>query len=94
MLANEQINYVEFPSKDINVTKVFFETVFGWKFKDYGPEYTAFSNAGMNGGFYKADLASTVDNGSALIVFYSNNLESTQAKVEGARGKIVKSIFG
>ncbi|MDA1354556.1 MAG: VOC family protein, partial [bacterium] len=67
--------------------------VFGREFTDYGPEYMAFSNAGLDGGFYKADLSSSTQNGAALTVFYSNQLEQTQVKVEAAGGQIVKPIF-
>jgi len=31
--------------------------------------------------------------GGALITFYSNNIESTQAKIEASNGVIVKEIF-
>ena len=93
MRNHETINYVEFPSKDISMTKLFFETVFGWSFEDYGPEYTAFSGAGLDGGFYKSDLVSSTKNGAALIVFYSNNLDETLAKVKDSGGVVVKDIF-
>jgi predicted enzyme related to lactoylglutathione lyase len=93
MNEHEKINYVEFPAKDIAATKNFFSSVFGWQFTDYGPEYTAFSNAGLEGGFYKADLNASSEKGGALIVFYSEALESTQAKIEGAGGSIIKPIF-
>ena len=77
MNEHEKINYVEFPAKDLEATKAFFTSVFGWSFVDYGPEYTAFSNQGIDGGFYQSDLASTTANGGALIVFYSKDLENT-----------------
>jgi len=93
MEHHEKINYVEFPSKDIDVTKSFFAAAFGWEFVDYGPDYTAFNNAGINGGFYKKDQAATVESGSALIVFYSRDLEKTQDKVEQAGGTIKRAIF-
>ena len=93
MNEHEKINYVEFPSKDIQATKDFFNHAFGWSFKDFGPEYSAFSNQGLDGGFYKADLASSTNNGAALIVLYSDDLESTQEKVKKANGNIVKPIF-
>ncbi len=56
-------------------------------------EYTAFSNAGIRGGFYQSDLMVSTGNGSALIVLYSKNLEQTTAKIEAAGGSIVKPIF-
>ena len=93
MNAHEKINYVEFPTKDIEATKAFFTAVFGWVFVDYGPDYSAFSNAGIDGGFYKSEATATRENGSALIVFYSKTLEETQAKLEAAGGKIVKPTF-
>ena len=93
MNEHEKINYVEFPATDIQATKKFFMQAFGWSFQDYGPNYSAFSNQGLDGGFYKADLKSKTDNGAALLVFYSNALESTLDKVIKANGVIVKPIF-
>ena len=93
MNEHEKINYVEFPAKDIAATKAFFSAVFDWSFVDYGPDYIAFSNQGIDGGFFKSDLSISTDNGSALIVFYSNALEKTQLKIENAGGKIIKPIF-
>jgi predicted enzyme related to lactoylglutathione lyase len=93
MNEHEKINYVEFPAKNIEATKNFFTAVFNWSFVDYGPEYTAFSNEGLDGGFFKSDLTVSTNNGSALIVFYSNDLEKTQSKIESAGGSIIKPIF-
>ena len=36
---HHKINYIEFPSTDIERTKQFYATVFGWSFLDYGPDY-------------------------------------------------------
>ena len=93
MNEHEKINYVEFPAKKIEATKDFFTTVFAWSFQDYGPDYTAFSKAGLDGGFYRSDLSVSTAEGSALIVFYSQDLEQTQAKIERAGGAIIKPIF-
>ena len=93
MNQHEKMNYVEFPAKDLAGTKAFFESVFGWSFVDYGPEYTAFENQGLDGGFFQSDLASSTEKGAALIVFYSNQLETTVAKVEKAGGSILRPIF-
>ncbi len=93
MKEHEKINYVEFPAKDIEATKAFFISAFGWTFVDYGSEYTAFSDEGLDGGFYKSDLSVSTEAGSALIVFYSKDLERTQSKIENAGGTIIKPIF-
>ena len=93
MNEHEKINYVEFPATDIGVAKSFFTVAFGWSFTDYGPDYTAFSDEGLDGGFFKSDKVVSTENGSALIVFYSSALEETKDKIEKAGGSIIKPIF-
>lgn len=93
MLAHEKINYVEYPARDLDATKRFFQEAFGWVFEDYGPNYVAFSGQGLDGGFFKSELTARTSQGSALIVFYSKHLEETLAKVVAARGEVVKPIF-
>ena len=44
MNVHEKINYVEFPSNDLIETKRFFKQVFG-------PDYSAFDDQGIDGGF-------------------------------------------
>jgi len=93
MNRHEMLNYVEFPSKNLRETKTFFEKAFGWSFVDYGPDYTAFSGQGLDGGFFKADLYSCTEKGAALLVFYSSDLEATLEKVITSGGKVVRAIF-
>lgn len=91
--TNAKINYVEFPARDIESTKAFFTEVFGWSFEDFGPDYAAFSNQGIDGGFYRCDKASIADAGGALVILYSDSLEDVQGRVVRAGGNIVKPIF-
>ncbi|TWU23292.1 Glyoxalase-like domain protein [Novipirellula galeiformis] len=93
MNEHEKLNYVEFPCNDLAATKSFFQDAFGWSFVDYGPAYSAFTGEGLDGGFFQSDQAALTSNGSALLVFYSQKLEATQAKVESAGGTIIKPIF-
>lgn len=47
-----QIDYIELPASDIEKSKTFHSSVFGWKFEDYGPDYTSFRDGRMaDGGF-------------------------------------------
>ena len=93
MNIHGKINYVEFHSSGLALTKRFFGEVFGWEFQDYGPEYVAFSGAGLDGGFFLSDKSSSAEAGAVLVVFYSERLEETLAKVEAAGGKITRPIF-
>ncbi|MAO39348.1 MAG: glyoxalase [Pseudohongiella sp.] len=92
-MATEKINYIELPATDIEGTKRFFAKAFGWEFIDYGPDYAAISGAGLDGGFYKSTLRATTETGSALMVLYSTDLETSLGNVKNAGGKIVKPIF-
>ena len=87
------IDYVEMPSKDIAATKHFFSGLFGWEFQDYGPDYAAFDDGRMTGGFYKAEKTSDVASGSPLVVFYHAALEETSVKVKKLGGEITREIF-
>ncbi|MBU2713989.1 VOC family protein, partial [Zooshikella harenae] len=93
MKAHEKLNYVELPAHDLSRTKKFFSAVFDWIFEDYGPGYTAFTNQGLDGGFYQSELKSLTSHGAALLVFYSDDLVSTQSKIETHGGEITKPIF-
>lgn len=93
MHTHEKLNYVEFAAKDLAATKTFFTAVFGWEFVDYGPEYSAFSNQGLDGGFYHSDACSRTANGGALLVFYSADINATLDKVEQSGGDVIQPIF-
>ncbi len=93
MKKTGMIDYVEIPSRDLEATRAFFASAFGWFFVDYGPEYVAIENAGMDGGFYRSDSVSSPENGSVLVVLYSSELEETVAKVTAAGGTVVREIF-
>ncbi len=94
---NLQVDYIEFPATDIEATKRFYQDVFGWKFQDYGPDYTSFLDGRLAGGFNKdAEIAGADGKKTRgpLIVIYATSLEDTYAKVTKAGGKIVREIFG
>ncbi|MFB1484847.1 VOC family protein [Corallococcus sp. RDP092CA] len=87
---HHRIDYIELPAKDLAEAKRFYGAVFGWKFEDYGPDYTSFMDGRMNGGF---DKEREVSRGGVLLVLYSRDLDATLAKVREAGGRIVKDTF-
>lgn len=89
-MKNNTINYVEFLAKDLETIKRFYQTAFGWEFKDYGLNYVSFSESGLEGGFEKTDHE--IVNG-ALVVLYHENLCLVKQKVIDAGGTISKDIF-
>ncbi|RYD65015.1 MAG: VOC family protein, partial [Verrucomicrobiaceae bacterium] len=93
MRPDNSIDYLEFASKDIEATKAFFITVFDWKFEDYGPDYVAFEDGRMTGGFFLSEKVSTAAEGAPLVVFYHSDLEGMKSGVEKAGGVIKRDIF-
>lgn len=92
MSSNEndgRIDYIEFQAKDLERTKTFYGEVFGWKFTDYGPDYTSFEDGRLTGGFHRGDATP----GGSLAVIYAVDLEAMQARIETFGGTIVKPIF-
>ena len=89
-MTDNHINYVEFMANDLNQVKTFYTRAFGWQFTDYGPEYTAFSESGLQGGFYFSEEKIVQ---GALVVLYHHHLESVLETVKATGGSIVKDIF-
>ncbi len=87
------INYIEFPANDFDAIQAFYENAFGWHFTDHGPEYRAFSDDKLEGGFYKSPKHSSTKNGAALVILYAKNLKAVRDHVIAAGGTIVTDIF-
>ena len=85
-----QIDYVEFGALDIAATQVFYAGLFGWKFTDYGPDYTSFEDARIAGGFARVEK---IARGGPLVVIFAADLEAMEARVKAAGGVIVREIF-
>jgi hypothetical protein len=93
-MADIRINYLEFASKDLAATKLFFREVFNWQFTDYGPDYVAFEkSAGLDGGFYASESVSQTSNGAPLVVFHAADLNAIEKTIVDHGGIILKPIF-
>lgn len=90
MATNNHINYLELYSNNLAETKAFYTQVFGWRFTDYGPNYTAFENAGLEGGFEHTD--EPIVNG-ALTVLFHNDLDFIKEAILNAGGTLDKDTF-
>ena len=90
MNAHHSINYIEFPADDLMAVKKFYTEAFGWEFTDYGPEYIAFKDGVLEGGFTKGQASGEA---GPLVILYSDNLESSMEGVVRAGGTIAKPIY-
>lgn len=88
--TDRKIDYIELPMIDLAATTQFYGKAFGWKFEDYGPDYTSFSDGRLNGGFSKAV---PVHDRGVLVVIYASNLTDLQQIIRENGGTIVQEIF-
>ena len=93
--VHHKINYIEFATTDIARSKQFYSTVFGWTFKDWGPDYidSAPESAGIALGFRRGEATQQQPTFAPLVVFYSANLKATEAAIVAAGGTIVVPTF-
>ena len=84
---NLRLDYVEFGTRDVAAAKKFYSAAFGWKFTDYGPDYTSFADGRLSGGFRAEPEPPAKTN--PLVVIFAANLEAAQAAVSAAGGKVV-----
>jgi uncharacterized protein len=85
-----RVDYVEFGATDIKRTRQFYERVFGWRFEDYGPDYTSFQDGRLSGGFTRD---APVRPANPLIVIYAARLEQVEAKIRSEGGQVVRQTY-
>ncbi len=93
MPHDQKVDYLELPANDFDAVQAFYEKAFNWSFTDYGPQYRAFTDGKIDGGFYKSIQHSSIANGAVLIVLYAADLQQTQQIVTACGGHIIKEIF-
>jgi predicted enzyme related to lactoylglutathione lyase len=85
-----QLNYVEFAATDLEASKAFYESAFGWSMTGYGPTYAATSGLATN-------LGLQADPGEApaapLPVIAVDDLETALAQTLAAGGFLTVPIF-
>lgn len=93
MQDDQKVDYIEFPCADFDAAQSFYEQAFGWSFTDYGPEYRAFTDGRIDGGFYRSDQHASTGNGAPLVIVYAADLAAALERVLASGGTIVREIF-
>jgi predicted enzyme related to lactoylglutathione lyase len=91
MRSENRIDYIEIPVTDLPKARAFLETMFGWKFQEWGDEYFGFNDGSLNGGLRQANEP-TPANG-VLLTLYSEDLERDVVRVQDLGGTISQEIF-
>ena len=86
-----RIDYLEFATRDLAASRDFFAAAFGWKFTDYGPDYTSFTDGRISGGLFTSPQPPTAMN--PMTVLNAVDLEAAEQRVLAAGGRIVRPAF-
>ena len=89
---HHSVNYIELPLVDHASTKSFYQSIFGWEFQDWGPDYLCFTGAGIDLGFSRELSPSGLGKG-VLVILYSKDLEKTEVAVRQTDQQVVRETF-
>ena len=91
MSDENRFDYVEIPVTDLQKTREFFSSLFGWSFQEWGDEYMSFNDGRLDGGFRLS--AEPAPSTGVLLVFFSKDLERDLERVKNLGAKISQEIF-
>jgi predicted enzyme related to lactoylglutathione lyase len=87
-MPNNTVCHIEFPVTDFTRSKRFYEGLFAWNFREFGPMMVFGTDDGHIGGFIKADR---VEPAAQVQVYFSvADLDALVAKASGLGGSLVR----
>jgi len=90
---NIRPNYIEMKASNIEASKAFYSAAFGFKFTDYGTEYSCVEANGNSADSISIGIAAGQEPAAPMPTFESDDLEDSLAAVQKAGAQIVKDIF-
>lgn len=89
-----KIDYIEFHTAALAGSKEFFAEAFGWSHVDYGPAYSSFVGAGVDGGFDAGDESAEAGaHRPPLVVLKATDLAAAEQAVRAAGGEVVRPVY-
>ena len=82
--------YLELPSTNVAALKQFYGNLFSWNFEDFGEDYAAFSEAGIDGGFNASVEGRTK---APLAIIETDRIEEMEGAIRAQGGAITLPIF-
>jgi uncharacterized protein len=89
-MFKKKLAYVELPATSTAEMKAFYGALFDWSFQDWGSDYTAFSESGLDGGFNAGNEHRTK---APLLVIETDDIRATEERVQQAGGTITLTTF-
>jgi predicted enzyme related to lactoylglutathione lyase len=90
--THHTISYIELAADDLEASKAFYASAFGWSFTDYGPTYAGIRSAAGDGEVGGLNTGNDGGPGGALVLLVSDDVDASLAAVEAAGGRVVTPI--
>jgi predicted enzyme related to lactoylglutathione lyase len=91
--SHHAISYIEISVANMSRARDFYGRAFGWKFNDYGPEYSGIQAPDGNGEVGGLGVGRGTGPGGVIALLYSEDLDASAAAVEGAGGTIIDAPY-
>lgn len=89
-MSINKLAYIELPATNTDKMKAFYGSLFGWSFQDWGADYTAFSESGVDGGFNAGDGHRTK---APLVIIETDDIQVMEERVQQTGGTITLPTF-
>jgi predicted enzyme related to lactoylglutathione lyase len=91
--SHHAISYIEISVTDMARAREFYGQAFGWRFNDYGPEYSGIQAPDGNGEVGGLGVGRDPGPGGVIALLYSEDLDASAAAVESAGGTIIEPPY-
>jgi predicted enzyme related to lactoylglutathione lyase len=93
MSTHHAIDYIEIGVKDLAAARKFYETVFGWSFNEYGPDYAGIAAPDGDGEVGGLNPGREPGRSGPLVLLFSEDLDATAAAIGAAGGEVVEGPY-
>lgn len=91
-LSNGKICYIELPSRDIEESRNFYQSIFGWNTRQRSDGSVAFDDSvGQVSGTWRTDRKSSSETGMIVHIMI-DDIEDTMQKIKDLGGTIVQPV--
>jgi uncharacterized protein len=90
---HHSLDYVEISVQDMGRARDFYGRAFGWRFNDYGPDYSGIQALEGDGEIGGLAVGRTTGPGGVMALLYSDDVDASAAAVEAAGGTIIEGPY-
>jgi len=91
--VHHAIDYVELGVTDLEAAKAFYAAAFGWRFRDYGPEYAGILWVEGDGEVGGLSTARAPGRAGPLVLLWTADVDASVAAVTDAGGEVVEGPY-